>query len=140
MSTKNEITRSDKTSRSWDEVILPMLREDPGYAMDYLRQCLEDENPNVFLLALADVISAYGGFSAFARLAGLNRTNLHRALSEDGNPTWNNLSPILRTLGIEFTLNSKKTSFLRSSEKTKIKPSVRSTSAKRKSVKQVVTS
>jgi probable addiction module antidote protein len=107
---------------SWEETIIPLLQNDPEFAATYLLDCLREENPNIFLRALNDIITAYGGFSAFARLTGMNRTNLHRTLSEGGNPTWSSLQPILQSLGIELSLDLKKSRFIKSFPKPDKKP------------------
>jgi probable addiction module antidote protein len=114
------ITKKEKRNHkysptaSWEETIIPLLQNDPAFAAEFLLDALREESPDVFLSALHDVITAFGGFSAFARLTGMNRTNLHRTLSKGGNPTWSNLQPILQSLGIELLLNPKKSKFLKS--------------------------
>jgi len=121
--TKKEKQKSKVApAASWEETIIPILRNDPEFAATYLLDCLREEDPNIFLRALNDIITAYGGFSAFARLTGMNRTNLHRALSEGGNPTWSSLQPILQSLGIELSLNLKKSRFIKSFPKPDKKP------------------
>ncbi len=47
---------------------------------EYLSAALEDDNSDVFLIALADVAKA-GGMSAVARDAGLDRESLYKALA-----------------------------------------------------------
>ena len=119
---KEKQKNSHPPASSWEETIIPMLQDDPGFAAGYLLDCLREEDPNIFLRALNDIITAYGGFSAFARLTGMNRTNLHRALSEGGNPTWSSLQPILQSLGIELSLNPKKSGFIKLFPKPDKKP------------------
>lgn len=121
---KKERTKSAKSAptATWESTIIPLLRNDPEFAATYLLDCLREENPNIFLRALNDVITAYGGFSAFARLTGMNRTNLHRALSDGGNPTWSGLLPILQALGVELSLNPKKSKFIKTFPKPDKKP------------------
>lgn len=51
-----------KASTSHDEAIVRELRENPGFAAEYLRAALEDEEePRVLLVALCRVAEARGG-------------------------------------------------------------------------------
>ena len=43
-------------------------------------------NPKCFLIALRRITEARGGFARVARMAGIERESLHRALSARGNP------------------------------------------------------
>ena len=47
---------------------------------EYLNAALEDENPDVFLTAIADVAKARG-MSAIAQSTGLGRESLYKALA-----------------------------------------------------------
>jgi probable addiction module antidote protein len=72
-------------TRRYEEVIDEDL-EDPAEAAAYLNACLQDEDPEVFLLALRDVARARGGLAKLAEITDLNREHLYRMLSEKGNP------------------------------------------------------
>jgi probable addiction module antidote protein len=76
------------------------------YAAGYLTQCLEQGEPE-FLLALRDVVEAYGGVAELAKTSRLNRENLYRLLSKRGNPTLSSLNSILEALGIELHFAAK---------------------------------
>ena len=65
----------------------------------YLTACYEDSH-EVFLLGLRQVVDAHGGISALADTTNLNRENLYRILSENGNPQISSLGLILEGLGI----------------------------------------
>ncbi|MBI3795267.1 MAG: putative addiction module antidote protein [Nitrospinae bacterium] len=82
------------------------------YAEAYLAAAMEDEeNPDVFLLAVRDVAEAHGmGMTKLAGKTGLNRVNLYRTLSSRGNPKMDNLNAILSTLGFRLTVKLKKAS------------------------------
>jgi probable addiction module antidote protein len=58
--------------------------QDPELAALYLSECLEDDDPQAFLLALRDVADASGGVRALSETAHLNRESLYRMLSEKG--------------------------------------------------------
>ena len=91
-------------SKSYQENLLKAL-EDPLEAQAYLNAALEDDNPEVFLLALKDVAEAkLGGMKQLADETKLNRENLYRLLSEQGNPQLTSLNAILSTLGFRLTV------------------------------------
>ncbi len=75
----------------------------PEYAVGYLDAALEDGDQQVFLLALRDVAEARG-LSQVAREAGLNRENLYRILSLNGNPQLSSLTTLLRSLGLRLSI------------------------------------
>jgi probable addiction module antidote protein len=94
---------SQPVSRPWEETLYPQLRDDDELAAGYLSDALNEDDPGVFLLALRQVSEARGvGMSELARLTGLDRAGLYRSLSESGNPAWNSLSSILKTLGFQI--------------------------------------
>ena len=74
--------------------------ENPEYAAGYLTESLEQGEAE-FLLALRDVVEANGGVGQLARAAKLNRENLYKVLSRNGNPRLSSLANILEGLGIE---------------------------------------
>lgn len=82
------------------------LRErlkDPVKAAAYLDAALEDGDPEVFLLALRDVAEARG-LSAVAQESQLNRENLYRMLSRQGNPQLSSLSALLKSMGLRLSV------------------------------------
>ena len=80
--------------------------QDPKEAAAYLTAAMEDGLQEVFLLALRDVVEA-NGISKTAHKAGLNRENLYRILSGNGNPQLSSLSAILETLGLRLAISPK---------------------------------
>lgn len=76
---------------------------DPDYAIGYLNAALEDEDQGVFLLALRDVAEARG-VSLVARAAQLNRENLYRMLSPNGNPQLSSLTALLRSMSLRLAI------------------------------------
>jgi probable addiction module antidote protein len=69
-------------------------------AAEYLTACFE-EGPDVFLLGLRHVVEAQGGIPRAARSSKLNRENLYRLLSQDGNPRLSSLNAVLTSLGLK---------------------------------------
>jgi probable addiction module antidote protein len=93
-------------SRAYKET-LDVLLTDPREAAAYLNAALE-EGPDVFLLALRDVADIHGGIEQLAEVTDLNRENMYRMLSEDGNPRISSLSTILHALGLKLSITPEK--------------------------------
>ena len=96
-----------KATRSYREGLLNRLRVDENLQIAHLKAAAEDsEMPDVFLLALRDVVEARG-IAQFAEESELNREHLYRILSKDGNPKLDSLFKILNALGIIMTFQKK---------------------------------
>jgi probable addiction module antidote protein len=75
-----------KANISHDKAIVRELRDNPGFAAEYLRAALEDDDePGVLLVALRRIAEARGGIAKIAKAAGIERESLYRALSVRGN-------------------------------------------------------
>lgn len=72
---------------------------------EYLTAALEDENPDVFLAAIADVAKARG-MSAIAQSSGLGRESLYKALSPGAKPRYDTLLKVLQSLGVKLTVTT----------------------------------
>ncbi|MCP5058456.1 MAG: putative addiction module antidote protein [bacterium] len=96
-------------ARRYEEILDEDL-QDPAEAAGYLNACLEDGEPEVFLLALRDVARARGGVARLAEAAELNREHLYRMLSEDGNPELRSLDLLLDALGFRLAVTLKEAS------------------------------
>ena len=83
------------------ESLVESLRN-PDEAAQYLNACLEDEDTQVFLLALRDVAEAHGGIRALSRTTHLNRESLYRMLSKSGNPSLDSLASVLNACGVRL--------------------------------------
>ena len=75
--------------------------KDPHYAAGYV-SAAASESPETLLLALRDVADAQKGMGKVASEAGVNRENLYRMLSEEGNPRLSSLYSVLPVLGIKM--------------------------------------
>lgn len=71
---------------------------------EYLTAALEDENPDVFLAAVADVAKARG-MSAVANSTGLGRESLYKALSPGAKPRYETIVKVLHGLGVKLTVS-----------------------------------
>jgi probable addiction module antidote protein len=99
------ITGNEKMKRDEDYKadLLNELRSDPDYAAEYLSAAKADSN-EAFLVALRDVAEAQKGMKRVAKEASVNRENLYRALSREGNPRIDTLDSVLDVLdiGVKF--------------------------------------
>ena len=92
------------SSVSYEDGLRESLK-DPLEAEAYLNAALEDGSQEVFLLALRHVTEAFG-MSEVARESALNRENLYRMLSVQGNPQLSSLNSLLRSLGLRLTVKT----------------------------------
>ncbi len=89
------------TTKSYNEYLKESLK-DPEEAAAYLNAALEEEDLQVFTLALRDVVESTGGIGPVARKSHLNRENLYKMLSEKGNPRLQSLNSLMNTLGFQL--------------------------------------
>ncbi len=95
-----------KRSRSHDDAMVQMIRDDPEFAAEYLRVAFEEldlEGGEIsFLAALRHIVEARGGMSEIAEKSGLSRESLYRALSPRENPTLKTLCKVVHATGLTF--------------------------------------
>ncbi len=97
--------KKDITSVSHDEYMIRELRENPNFAVEYLKVALEDtEEPGVLLIALRRIAEARGGIAKVAKAAGIERESLYRALSAKGNPRLSTLVAVTKAVGLKLTV------------------------------------
>lgn len=97
-------------SKSYKEYLIDSLK-DQDAAAGYLNAALEDNDPEVFLLALRDVAQANeDGMTRLAKRAKLNRESMYKMLSATGNPELHSLSVLLGVLGMQLAVKVKKAS------------------------------
>jgi probable addiction module antidote protein len=95
-----------KTSISNDEAVIRELRENPRFAVEYLRAALEEDGePRVLLMALRRVVQARG-IAKIAKTAGVERESLYRALSKRGNPRLSTLAAVTKAVGLRLTVEA----------------------------------
>jgi len=85
----------------------PYLRKDlrdPAFAAAYLTLAAEEEVPGDFMWALRRVVEACGGIGAIAKRAKLNRQQLYKTLSSDGNPEFRTLKAIFEAAGFSLAV------------------------------------
>ena len=93
-------------TRSHDESIIELIRNDQEFAAEYLRSAYEeldlDGGESAFLIALRHIVEAKGGMKEIAEKAGLSRESLYRALSPEGNPTLRTMCRVVHAAGMKF--------------------------------------
>ena len=92
-----------KKSKAYQPALIDNLRN-AGEAEEYLNAALEEEDPELFLLALRNVAEAQGGVAQLAEKTKLNRESLYKMLSERGNPELRSLDTLLHALGFRLTV------------------------------------
>ncbi|EGS8100298.1 helix-turn-helix domain-containing transcriptional regulator [Klebsiella pneumoniae] len=91
-------------SRDHDEAMAELFRDDPAVAAATLDAIFEDGDQAELLVALRQMAAAFGGVPGIAKAAELNKTQLYRTLSENGNPELRSLNAILRTMGLRLSV------------------------------------
>ncbi|MFP5210939.1 MAG: DNA-binding protein [Acidobacteriota bacterium] len=85
--------------RAHDEAMAELFAQDPAYALELLNIILEDGEQGELLIALRQMVKAFGVAQGIAGRARLNSTQLYRTLSEEGNPELKSLTAILKAMG-----------------------------------------
>ena len=80
------------------------LKDDEVVA-EYLTAALEDENPDVFLAAVASVAKAKS-MSAIAESTGLGRESLYKALTPGAKPRYDTVLKVLHSLGVKLSVSA----------------------------------
>lgn len=68
---------------------------------EHLNAALEDENPDVFLVAVRDVARSRG-MAQLAKDAGLGRESLYKALAPGAKPRYDTVLRLIRALGVQL--------------------------------------
>ena len=88
--------------RTFSEATEEYYRAHPEEIDDFLTVTFEEyakDNDTGALLSALRIISRVKGVSATAEAAGISRKGLQKALSENGNPRFENVSAIMQALG-----------------------------------------
>jgi probable addiction module antidote protein len=87
------------------KTILAKKLNNSEQAAEYLTACYEG-GMDVFIVGLRDVVEAQGGSARAAELSKLNRENLYRLVSRDGNPRLTSLNSVLTALGLKVVFEA----------------------------------
>ena len=69
----------------------------------YLSAALEEDDPALFLAALADVAKARG-MTQMAKDAGVGRESLYKALASGAKPRYDTVLKLAKAAGVKFTV------------------------------------
>ena len=72
---------------------------------EYLTAALEDRNPEVFLIAVANVAKARG-IAKVAQDSGLGRESLYKALAPGAKPRYETVRKLMDALGVKLTVTA----------------------------------
>jgi probable addiction module antidote protein len=97
-----------KKTANYQAFLIEQLRNNEDFCEEYLNEALRDEDQRLILMAIRNVAQATGGLTRLAKNTGLNRQNLYRTLSKEGNPTWQRIEKIFDGLGYPLRAISKK--------------------------------
>lgn len=89
------------TRKNYDNFLKKEL-QDTHVAAEYLSAALEGGSLDEFLVALRNVAQAHGGIGELASLTRLNRQSMYKMLSENGNPTLENLLNLLKAMSLRI--------------------------------------
>jgi probable addiction module antidote protein len=70
---------------------------------EYLTAALEDPNPDVFLVAVANVAKARG-MMEIAKASGLGRESLYKALAPGAKPRYETVRKLIDSFGLHMTV------------------------------------
>ena len=68
---------------------------------EYLTAALEDQDPDLFLVAVKDVARARG-MTQLAKDTGLGRESLYKALAPGAHPRYETIMKVVRALGVRL--------------------------------------
>jgi len=79
--------------------------DDEEVVAEYLTAALEDPNPGVFLIAVANVAKARG-IAKVAQDSGLGRESLYKALAPGAKPRYETVRKLMDALGVKLTVTA----------------------------------
>lgn len=79
--------------------------DDDEVIAEYLTAALEDPNPEVFLIAVANVAKARG-IAKVAQDSGLGRESLYKALAPGAKPRYETVRKLMNALGVKLTVTA----------------------------------
>jgi DNA-binding phage protein len=88
-------------TRDFKQTVAERVQRDPAFAkalLDEAATLFLNGEPQTARLILRDLVNATVGFEGLAAATGRPAKSLHRMLSENGNPSMDNLAAILRAV------------------------------------------
>ena len=97
----------NKQTTGFEADLMEKLR-DPEFASAYIMSAIVDSDMNFLPIALGDVAKAHG-VSKLAEETGINRRTLYKVFDRSGNPSFDLVTQIMQSLGMEIQVRPKKT-------------------------------
>ncbi len=94
------------TGTSFDADLSQKLRN-PKFASVYIMSAIVDNDINFLPIALGDVAKAHG-VSKLAEQTGINRRTLYKVFDKKGHPSFDLVTQIMESLGMEIQIRPKK--------------------------------
>ncbi|GLS89086.1 transcriptional regulator [Psychromonas marina] len=69
----------------------------------FLRECLENDDPNVFVSALGHLVKAHG-VTDVAEVTGLSRESLYKTFNGKTQPKWDTIFKVSHAIGIQLAV------------------------------------
>lgn len=92
--------------RTLDNVSEEYYREHPEEIEGYLKVCFEEyakDGQTSALLSSLRMIARVKGISSLAEETGMTRNGVQKALSDEGNPRFENINAIMHAMGYRLT-------------------------------------
>lgn len=70
---------------------------------EFLRECLENEDPNVFVSALGHLVKRHG-VSNVAEITGLSRESLYKTFNGKTQPKWSTIFKVIHAIGLNLAV------------------------------------
>jgi probable addiction module antidote protein len=94
-----------KQTNSFESDLMVKLRN-PEFASAYIMSAIVDNDLAFLPIALGDVAKAHG-ISKLADETGINRRTLYKVFNKDGNPSFELVTQIAESLGLELQVKPK---------------------------------
>jgi probable addiction module antidote protein len=95
-----------KQVTGFESDLMEKLR-DPEFASAYIMSAIVDNDMNFLPVALGDVAKAHG-VSRLAEETGINRRTLYKVFDKKGHPSFDLVTQIMQSLGMELQIRPKK--------------------------------
>ncbi|MFV0447990.1 MAG: addiction module antidote protein [Vibrio sp.] len=70
---------------------------------DFLQDCLEDDDPSVFVSALGHLVKKHG-VANIAEITGLSRESLYKTFNGKTQPKWNTIHKVIHAMGLHLAV------------------------------------
>ena len=95
-----------KQVNSFESDLMEKLR-DPEFASAYIMSAIVDNDMNFLPVALGDIAKAHG-ISKLAEESGIHRRTLYKVFDKKGHPSFDLVTQIMDSLGMELQVRPKK--------------------------------